>query len=56
MTTHSIFKATRSSNYMTQAQRSRMRGPILPMERPSLFARIRAWLSRLSVDRREGVL
>lgn len=40
--TDRIFKATRSEHYQTQAQRSRMRGPILPMEQPrrSLFDRV----------------
>lgn len=40
--TERIFRATRSEHYLTQSQRSRMRGPILPAEQPrrGLLARM----------------
>jgi len=46
--TDRIFRATRSEHYQTQAQRSRMRGPILGMEYPRkpLFQRMREWVRR----------
>jgi hypothetical protein len=40
--TESIFRATRRSDYRTQWQAERARGPILPMEQPrrGLLARM----------------
>lgn len=45
--TDRIFRATRRHGYSTQWQSERARGPILPMETPSLFQRMREWARRL---------